>query len=196
VNPGASELCGDQVDNDCNGFVDANDPVCTLASESCVNCIDDDGDGVGDLYEDACPVQPVEFTGVMARKSKVDQRLAKKLYAAGRIYDAPFLRDPNAVSNGVILGLAFSPDRQVCLQMARGKWKKKTLIFRGTGAGKSLVRFRQRKDGVVSFVLDTQNGIVLPEVAPVTLSIGVFSGEAQYRGTTALHTKGTRALVR
>lgn len=196
VNPGAAELCSDLVDNDCNGFIDNNDPVCALISESCVNCVDDDGDGLGDLFEAACQPQPVEFVDVMARKSKFDQRLAKKLVASGRIYDAPFMRDPNAATKGVILGLAFSSDKQVCMQMTRGKWKKRTLVFRGTGVGKSFVRFKQRKDGVVSFILQTQNGFVLPEVAPITLSVGVFPGDAQYQGTTALHTKGTRALVR
>ncbi|HUC32332.1 MAG TPA: MopE-related protein, partial [Ilumatobacteraceae bacterium] len=133
INPGAGEICGDQVDNDCNGFTDAIDAVCALGSESCVNCVDDDGDGIGDLYEDACQAQPVEFKEVMARKAKSDLRMARKLYATGRIYDAPFMSDPNVATKSMVLGLAFSADRQVCLNMAGGRWKKKTLIFRGTG---------------------------------------------------------------
>lgn len=196
VNPGASELCGDNVDNDCNGFVDGFDPVCALAAESCVNCVDDDGDGVGDLYEDACPTQPVEFSDVLARKSKTDQRTANKLKVTARLYDAPFLRDPNAATIGVVLGLGFSADRQLCLQMNRGKRKKNVLAFRGAGAAKSSVRFRQRPDGTVTFEFETKSPLVLPEVSPITLSIGVFAGEAQYRGAAGLRTKGTRALVR
>jgi hypothetical protein len=197
VNPGAAEICGDQIDNNCNGFADVGDPECVLASESCVNCVDDDGDGVGDLYEDACQTQPVEFGNVMARKSRADQRLAKKLVATGRLYDATFLADPNVATNGIVLGLGFSWDRQACLQMTGAKKKKKKqFVFRGSGPGKTSVRFKQRRDGTVVFALETTNGLVLPEVAPITLSIGMFSGNAQYRGTALLHTRGTRALVR
>jgi hypothetical protein len=196
VNPGASELCNDNVDNDCNGLVDGFDPVCALAAESCVNCVDDDGDGVGDLYEEACQTQPVEFADVVARKSKFDQRTASKLKLTARLYDAPFLRDPNIATTGVILGLGFSADRQQCLQMTRGKRKKNVLALRGAGAAKTSARFRQRSDGTVTLELETQNPLVLPETAPITLSVGVFAGDTQYRGASGLHTKGTRALVR
>jgi hypothetical protein len=41
VNPGVSEICGDSVDNNCDGDIDAQDPICGTP----VICTDDDGDG-------------------------------------------------------------------------------------------------------------------------------------------------------
>jgi hypothetical protein len=38
VNPGAGEVCGDGVDNNCNGLTDGEDPTCVV-------CTDSDGDG-------------------------------------------------------------------------------------------------------------------------------------------------------
>ena len=43
VNPGVAEICGDGLDNDCDGLYDGNDPDCV------VSCADVDGDG----YEDS-----------------------------------------------------------------------------------------------------------------------------------------------
>ncbi|MFC1889379.1 putative metal-binding motif-containing protein [Thermodesulfobacteriota bacterium] len=41
VNPDAAEFCGDGVDNDCDGFIDGDDP-------DCPECWDNDGDGYDD----------------------------------------------------------------------------------------------------------------------------------------------------
>ena len=55
VSPGALEICGDAVDNDCNGQVDGADPVCVIppSAEVCdgadndLNGLVDDGFDVG-----------------------------------------------------------------------------------------------------------------------------------------------------
>jgi hypothetical protein len=41
INPGVSEICGDSVDNNCDGDIDAQDPLCGTP----VICTDVDGDG-------------------------------------------------------------------------------------------------------------------------------------------------------
>ncbi len=42
INPGALENCGNEIDDNCNGFIDALDPQCTV-------CRDDDGDEFADI---------------------------------------------------------------------------------------------------------------------------------------------------
>lgn len=44
VYPGASEICDDLVDNDCDGFIDCQDSNCS-ANVACIVCTDNDGDG-------------------------------------------------------------------------------------------------------------------------------------------------------
>lgn len=44
INPAATELCSDNLDNDCDGLVDCQDPDCAPDS-ACIPCTDNDGDG-------------------------------------------------------------------------------------------------------------------------------------------------------
>ncbi len=46
VHPGIAEVCDNQVDDDCNGLTDTDDPEC--------QCIDGDSDGYGDPASNAC----------------------------------------------------------------------------------------------------------------------------------------------
>lgn len=41
INPGATEICDDATDNDCNGLIDLEDPACGVPP----TCTDSDGDG-------------------------------------------------------------------------------------------------------------------------------------------------------
>jgi hypothetical protein len=51
INPGATEICNDSVDNDCNGLIDNQDPICGT-----VTCTDADGDGFSIEGGDCGPV--------------------------------------------------------------------------------------------------------------------------------------------
>ncbi len=44
INPGAVELCDDNIDNDCDSFFDCDDPFCK-GTIACITCTDADSDG-------------------------------------------------------------------------------------------------------------------------------------------------------
>lgn len=50
VHPGAVEVCGDGIDQDCNGA----DRSCPSTTENCANRVDDDGDGLVDCRDTEC----------------------------------------------------------------------------------------------------------------------------------------------
>jgi hypothetical protein len=51
IKPGAVEICDDSVDNNCDGNIDAQDPICGTPA----TCTDDDGDGYFDEGGDCGP---------------------------------------------------------------------------------------------------------------------------------------------
>jgi hypothetical protein len=62
---GSREICGDGIDNDCNGLTDCADPACFGApacskpgQEICNNGIDDNGDGLVDCADPECVGSP------------------------------------------------------------------------------------------------------------------------------------------
>lgn len=62
---GTKEICGNKIDDDCNGLTDCADPACfgdpacsTPGQEICNNGIDDDGNGLIDCMDAACAKDP------------------------------------------------------------------------------------------------------------------------------------------
>src|ERR1022692_4164616 len=62
---GTSEICGNKIDDDCNGLTDCADPACfgdpscsTPGQEICNNGIDDNGDGLIDCKDPDCSRSP------------------------------------------------------------------------------------------------------------------------------------------
>ena len=64
INPGATELCSDLTDNDCDGNTDCDDgscvslPQCQIQEVICNNNIDDDNDGFTDCLDNDCFEDP------------------------------------------------------------------------------------------------------------------------------------------
>ena len=64
INPGATELCADMIDNNCNNKIDCADtfctttPACVSQSEICTDGIDNDGDGKVDCRDRDCRQDP------------------------------------------------------------------------------------------------------------------------------------------
>jgi len=58
VNPGATEGCGNSIDDDCDNLTDCNDTDCSESSfcteSSCIDYIDNDGDGLTDCDDSDC----------------------------------------------------------------------------------------------------------------------------------------------
>ena len=67
--------CGDQLDDDCDGFVDCEDAGCNgvapCAIEDCGNDLDDDGDGLVDCADTGCRFDPL--CGAAACESHADR---------------------------------------------------------------------------------------------------------------------------
>jgi len=55
INPAASEICNDNLDNNCNGYIDCLDAACAN-DPACVICTDSDGDGYAVEGGDCGPV--------------------------------------------------------------------------------------------------------------------------------------------
>ena len=77
------EVCGDGIDNDCDGLTDCSDPDCAGAPacrgptpEVCGNCVDDDGDGLLDGDDPDCCAEsmPLAVSRFLVRPPEVKVR--------------------------------------------------------------------------------------------------------------------------
>ncbi len=76
---GTETVCGDGLDNDCNGLIDALDPSC--GSEDCANMVDDNGDGAVDCDDVTCSADPA--CAVCATRFTLEKGNASTQTAAG-----------------------------------------------------------------------------------------------------------------
>jgi hypothetical protein len=196
INASAVESCGDGIDNDCDGFVDAADPLCIVPPENCANCIDDDGNGLGDLLEPACQGRVLQITGVKARRTKRKAPVSRRMLVKGGL-DPSFLAgiDNDLLTRNLTVALAFPNGPQLCLTVGNGKRRKgKAVVLRSVAGPRTLLRVKRRKDGSVRFALQHRGTLELPAASPMTMAVGIFSGDTPYLGAAELRAKGKTLL--
>jgi len=57
ADPAEEEVCGNGVDDDCNGLTDCEEAACHGSTELCANGVDDDCDGLTDCEQAVCDLQ-------------------------------------------------------------------------------------------------------------------------------------------
>jgi hypothetical protein len=197
VNPGAAEICGDGVDNNCNGLKDAEEPACggPQNQEACGNCIDDNGDGLGDLLDPSCQAQAriISVDGVTAQRVRKRAVRLRSIGVSGTIHEAAVLQHQAETAHGVTVGLAFQNGRELCLQTSQRASRRGSMVFKGPKG--TVLRLKDRR-GVVNFSLQHKGTVELPADGSLMLEIGIYAPEAPYRGQAELYAKGNRTLVR
>jgi len=91
-----TEICGDGIDNDCNGLTDCDDPSCSGSAfcqkpkEICGDCIDNDGDGLVDYEDPDCCAETTELDlqGMKVRPESFAKSRGKRLRIRS-VYSTP-----------------------------------------------------------------------------------------------------------
>jgi hypothetical protein len=199
INPGATEVCDDGLDNNCDGLRDIQDSQCVAAGESCTNCIDDDGNGKGDLLEDACQVlsRAIEVKAVTAQRPRRVPTVARQVLVDGSLFDGPFLDSPDLSAHGLTVGISLPGGAQMCLPLTVVKRTRNGgYVLRSVTKPRTVLRVKRKRSGRVTFRLQHKGTVALPEQEPISLAVGVFAPEAPYRASVPLRVKSAKQLVR
>lgn len=159
----SAEVCGDAVDNDCDGATDCGDtncaaaPACGAPAEVCGNCTDDDGDGLVDYEDPDCCAESVPLTlrrvtlKTKTLRTRGNGLRMKSLGTSGS--RAPF--DPTRGDTS--LQIADDSGQLFCATIGASHWKKKGRSFRFQDKKRTFAgglkkgRFKIRKNGQVVF---------------------------------------------
>jgi hypothetical protein len=160
----STEICGDSIDNDCDGSTDCADqncsaaPGCAAPAEVCGNCKDDDGDGLVD-YEDSdcCGEEMALGLRRMTLKTKTAQTRGNALrIKAKNLQGSRAAFDPTR--QDTTLQVSDESGQLFCTTVAAKNWKKKgKKVFRFKDKKKAFAgglkkgRFKMKKNGQIVF---------------------------------------------
>jgi hypothetical protein len=159
-----TEVCGDGIDNDCDGNLDCDDtncsaaPGCAAPVEVCGDCIDNDHDGLVDYEDGDCCAEEMQL-GLrrMTLKTKTARtrgnamRIKARNVSAGRATFDPTHQDTT-------LQVSDESGQLFCQTVSAKNWKKKgkkSFTFRDKkgsfAGGLKKGRFKIKKNGQIVF---------------------------------------------
>jgi Dictyostelium (slime mold) repeat len=200
---GKTEVCGDGVDNDCDGRTDCEDencaasPACDSKTEICGNCVDDDGNGLTDFEDPACCPRLLTFPMNLKRGRIRDQGPTSRVRLRSALTrTAPM--DVNPRKQDVFVQLR--PEEGTDLLCARipaakfmGKhrkykfWDKKRMIRSAKGLTDMTIKIK--KNGVVKFRTKgrrTEMAAARPGMLQVTVGFLDPRGDAENRCSSTM----------
>jgi hypothetical protein len=199
------EVCGDGLDDDCDGLIDCADPDCAGGPgcpqpEACGNCIDDDADGLVDAEDPDCCAQPMAL-GVerfMLRPAGGKARSNRLRIAAEYASATPPLFDP--LRQDTTVQLSDAAGEAFCTTIAAARWRRaRRLAYHfADRAGKfagglDAGEFRINRNGNLLFGVRGR-GVALRELDPGNVRLTVRVGRECSSSTMALR-PGRKGLV-
>src|SRR3989441_1010189 len=158
------EVCGDGIDNDCDGLTDcadpdcAADPACAPPPEICGNCVDDNHDGLVDWEDPQCCAQPMALAVDRVTLRPPPARVHGDRLRLQAIYSevTPALFDP--LKQDTSLQLSDASGTLFCTTIPAGRFRRtQRLVFAFTdraaraAGGLERVEFRINRRGNLLF---------------------------------------------
>jgi len=194
------EVCGDGIDNDCDGLTDcvdpdcAADPACAPPPEMCGNCVDDNHDGLVDWEDPQCCAQPMALAVDRVTLRPPPARVHGDRLRLQAIYSevTPALFDP--LKQDTSLQLSDASGTLFCTTIPAGRFRHtQRLVFAFTDrtaravGGLERVEFRINRRGNLLFRARGR-GVDLRPVVGGSVRVTLRVGKACARTTMALRT--------
>ncbi len=204
----APEVCGNGIDDDCDGLVDCADPDCAAAPacipapvERCDNCVDDDGDGLVDYEDpDCCSVTTALGVAHLTLKSPGVRVHGNQLRLDAQYAGTtPALFDP--LRQDTTIELSDTAGTVLCATIPAQRWRRfHRLTYRfsdrggGLASGLQSGEFRISRSGALLFRARGRDVGMRPVNGSGTVHLTVRVGNACSRSSMALRT-GRKGLV-
>jgi hypothetical protein len=160
------EICGDFVDNDCDGISDCHDPNCSAAPvcgllacdvEVCGDCRDNDLDGLVDYEDPDCCGEMLRLD-VESMKLKTSGRVRRKRLRLRTVYSPFTWADFDPMIEDTTIQMSDELGSLLCTTVEAHHWvprKRAHVAFRDPkrefAQGLSHGRFSVRRDGTIKF---------------------------------------------
>jgi hypothetical protein len=201
-----TEVCGDGVDNDCDGSTDCDDancsaaPGCAAPAEICGNCLDDDGDGLVDYEDGDCCAEEMAL-GIrrMTLKTKAMRTRGNGLRLKALNAHGPRASfDPTR--QDTTLQVSDESGQLFCTTVAAKNWKKKGKTFRFRdkkrvfAGGLKKGRFKMKKNGQIVFKTNGRK-MTLRAPSKPRVDVTLRVGGACWQAPATLRKKNNKATT-